>query len=184
MNKIFLFFAVSCSCPPVRETSLPRLPPGQGGKLQTKMLGSRGRMGLMDRRNSFISHFFFYLPDCTFRGLSWFRVLVYSALRLLLAFFLQATALFGATGCLPPEGTNRSLQTIYISCVSFHPFFFSHRVNLFDPMKKEDNGRRKAVFSKQALDNKFYTAASDAYLCSHCRIRAMNNYHIQGQPVC
>lgn len=37
----------------------PRPPPGQGEKLQTKMLGSRGRMGLMDRRNSFIGHSFF-----------------------------------------------------------------------------------------------------------------------------
>ena len=37
----------------------PRPPPGQGVKLQTKMLGSRGRMGLMDRRNSFIGHSFF-----------------------------------------------------------------------------------------------------------------------------
>lgn len=40
----------------------PRPPPGQGEKLQTKqtkMLGGRGRMGLMDRRNSFIGHSFF-----------------------------------------------------------------------------------------------------------------------------
>ncbi|EXZ97734.1 hypothetical protein M087_4752 [Bacteroides fragilis str. S23 R14] len=89
----------------------------------------------MDRRNSSIGHFF-YLPDCTFRGLSWFRILVYSALRLFSAFFLQVLALFGTMGICLPECTNRSLQTNYFSLASSYPFFFFRRVNLFDPMKK------------------------------------------------
>ncbi|EYA64109.1 hypothetical protein M139_4662 [Bacteroides fragilis str. S23L24] len=78
-------------------------------------------MGLMDRRNSSIGHFF-YLPDCTFRGLSWFRILVYSALRLFSAFFLQVLALFGTMGICLPECTNRSLQTNYFSLASSYSF--------------------------------------------------------------
>lgn len=73
-------------------------------------------------------------------------MLVYSVLRLFSAFFLQALALFGATGACLQEGTNRSLQTIYISRVSSYPFFFSHRVNLFDPMKKKDSRGKETFF--------------------------------------